>query len=44
LYIVRQLARAHHGEAFYEPPTPSDPAGAFVLELPLSAADPHDEN
>jgi PAS domain S-box-containing protein len=44
LYIVRQLARAHHGEAFYEPPTPSDPAGAFVLELPLTAADPHDEN
>ena len=44
LYIVRQLARAHHGDAFYEPPTPSDPAGAFVLELPLTAADPRDEN
>ena len=42
LYIVRQLARAHEGDAFYEPPTSSHPAGSFVLELPRSADEPLD--
>lgn len=33
LYIVRQLARLHDGEASYRPPT-ADTAGAFVIALP----------
>jgi PAS domain S-box-containing protein len=34
LFIVRELARAHSGDAWYEPPSAEDPAGAFVLSLP----------
>ena len=44
LYIVRQLARAHDGDAFYEPPTASAPAGAFVLVLPRSRDEPAETN
>jgi PAS domain S-box-containing protein len=35
LFIVRQLARAHGGEASYRPPDGSAP-GAFVVRLPRS--------
>jgi hypothetical protein len=34
LFIVRELARAHHGEAFYEPPSPGQASGTFVISLP----------
>jgi signal transduction histidine kinase len=39
LFIVRELARAHGGDAFYEPAAPGSPAGAFVITLP-TAEDP----
>jgi PAS domain S-box-containing protein len=39
LYIVRQLARVHGGEATYEPPSEEQPAGTFVLSLPRRHAD-----
>ena len=44
LYIVRQLARAHDGDAFYEPPTSGSPAGTFVLALPRLAERASDSN
>jgi PAS domain S-box-containing protein len=34
LFIVRELARAHGGDAVYEPPGPGRPAGSFLLRLP----------
>jgi PAS domain S-box-containing protein len=34
LFIVRELARAHGGEAFYEPASVATPSGAFVIRLP----------
>ena len=34
LFIVRELARAQGGDAFYEETTPESPAGAFVIRLP----------
>jgi hypothetical protein len=34
LYIVRELARAHGGDAWYDAPDRARPAGAFVLRLP----------
>ena len=34
LFIVRELARAHGGEASYEPGTPDGPRDAFVITLP----------
>jgi hypothetical protein len=34
LFIVRELARAQGGDAFYEAATPESPAGSFVLTLP----------
>jgi signal transduction histidine kinase len=34
LFIVRELARAHGGEARYEPGSPDRPAGTFVIRLP----------
>jgi PAS domain S-box-containing protein len=34
LYIVRELARAQHGDAWYEPPAGAGPA--FVLRLPVA--------
>lgn len=34
LFIVRELARAQGGDAFYEEITPESPAGAFVIRLP----------
>jgi signal transduction histidine kinase len=34
LFIVRELARAHGGEAVYEPPSEDAPGGAFVIQLP----------
>ncbi len=38
LYIVRQLARSHDGEASYRPPLPGEPgSGRFVVSLPLAA-------
>jgi PAS domain S-box-containing protein len=40
LYIVRQLAQAQGGDATYEPPTPEQPAGAFVVTLPGQRALP----
>lgn len=36
LFIVRELARAHGGDAYYEQPSPERPAGAFVLCIPLA--------
>ncbi|NEE04637.1 PAS domain S-box protein [Phytoactinopolyspora halotolerans] len=36
LFIVRELARAHGGDAFYEPESPDRPAGTFVLTIPLA--------
>ena len=34
LFIVRELARAHGGDAFYEPPGSAAPSGVFVISLP----------
>jgi PAS domain S-box-containing protein len=34
LFIVRELARSHGGDAFYEPATDAAGAGAFVISLP----------
>jgi hypothetical protein len=39
LYIVRELARAQGGEAYYEPPTTEHPSGVFVLRMPTDAAE-----
>jgi signal transduction histidine kinase len=36
LFIVRELARAQGGEAFYEVPTPGQPSGVFVVRVPLA--------
>jgi PAS domain S-box-containing protein len=36
LFIVRELARAHGGDASYEPGSPDHPAGAFVITLPAA--------
>ncbi len=36
LFIVRELARAHGGEAYYESATDEHPSGAFVLTMPLA--------
>ncbi|MGN6635849.1 MAG: ATP-binding protein, partial [Oryzihumus sp.] len=38
LFIVRELARAHGGDARYEPPTPGLPAGAFLMTIPAPQA------
>ena len=38
LFIVRELARMHGGDASYERPSAERPAGAFVLCLPSGAA------
>ncbi len=35
LFIVRELARAHGGDAFYEPASPGTPSGTFVLRVPI---------
>ena len=35
LFIVRELARAQGGDAYYEAPTSDVPSGTFVLSLPL---------
>lgn len=41
LYIVRQLARAHGGDAAYRPPVAGDSgSGHFVVSLPLGAPNP----
>ncbi len=34
LFIAREIARAHGGEAIYEPASASYPAGVFVLTVP----------
>ena len=39
LFIVRELARAQGGDAFYEPPSEEETSGAFVISLPSAAAD-----
>ncbi|WP_343907590.1 PAS domain S-box protein [Nocardioides aquiterrae] len=37
LFIVRQLARSHAGDAVYLPPAPGEPgSGRFVVSLPLA--------
>ena len=41
LFIVRELARAHGGEAHYLEPGPDRP-GAFVVDLPALASDADD--
>ena len=43
LFIVRELARVHGGEAFYEQGSPQQPSGAFVISLPSGdgPSDPH---
>ena len=41
LYIVRQLAREHGGDAAYRPPEPGEP-GAFVVRLPRAGAEARD--
>jgi PAS domain S-box-containing protein len=39
LYIVRQLARSHGGDAVYRPPAdPAGDSGAFVLTVPLEGS------
>ena len=38
LFIVRELARAHAGDAFYDPPGPAHPAGRFCVRLPRPRA------
>jgi PAS domain S-box-containing protein len=38
LFIVRELARAHGGDAFYDPPGPAHPAGRFCVRLPRPRA------
>ncbi len=35
LFIVRELARASGGDAYYEPGSDEQPSGTFVLSLPL---------
>ncbi len=40
LFIVRELARAQGGDAFYEPPSAQEPAGTFVLSLPRAVERP----
>lgn len=41
LYIVRQLARAHDGDAAYRPPAVGDSgSGHFVVSLPLGPPNP----
>jgi PAS domain S-box-containing protein len=40
LFIVRELARAQSGDATYEPPSATDPAGSFVITLPGSPVEP----
>jgi len=40
LFIVRELARAQAGDATYEPPSTTDPAGAFVITLPSAPGEP----
>ena len=39
LFIVRELARAHGGDAFYEQPSPDTPSGAFVIRVPRARLD-----
>ena len=39
LFIVRELARAHGGEALYEPGSEDRPAGTFVVRLPKPSAE-----
>jgi PAS domain S-box-containing protein len=39
LFIVRELARAHGGEATYELPGPGRPSGTFVISLPRVVAE-----
>jgi PAS domain S-box-containing protein len=36
LFIVRELARAQGGDAFYEMPSVEHPSGAFVITLPAA--------
>jgi PAS domain S-box-containing protein len=43
LFIVRELARAHGGEARYDLPSPGAPSGAFVIVLPRTPAGAGDE-
>ena len=38
LFIVRELAHAHGGDAFYDPPGPAHPAGRFCVRLPQPGA------
>jgi signal transduction histidine kinase len=38
LFIVRELARAHGGDATYDPPGRGYPVGSFVMTLPVAAA------
>jgi signal transduction histidine kinase len=40
LFIVRELARAQSGDATYEPPSATDPAGSFVITLPCAPDGP----
>jgi PAS domain S-box-containing protein len=40
LFIVRELARAHGGDAQYEPASAGTTAGAFVISLPLRRHQP----
>jgi signal transduction histidine kinase len=42
LYIVRQLARAHGGDASYRPPDGGS-AGAFVVRLPRTCTPAEDD-
>ena len=38
LFLVRELAHAHGGDAFYDPPGPAHPAGRFCVRLPRPGA------
>jgi PAS domain S-box-containing protein len=37
LYIVRELARAQGGDAYYEPPNTDQASGVFVVRMPLAS-------
>ena len=38
LFIVRELARAHGGDAFYDPPSRTHPSGRFGVRVPRRRA------
>jgi signal transduction histidine kinase len=39
LYLVREIARGHHGEAVYQPPDDGSPT-SFIIRFPVAVARP----